>query len=318
MTVADSPTEEVRRRIESLGSRLSLPTVIRALGMLEGEHPSAKRGSGYDFLDIHPYQPGEEARRIDWKATARAGRPMIVDKERESNGTAWLMLDVGREMLGICPDGERAIDVAANALRMVAALSLRRSDELSLVLADASAVSRIPFSGGFAKFEHTFDRALDRDWRHGRDIDALVSYLGRIRDPHALVVIATDECAWKPGHVRALRTAAGSHPLIVVSVATLNPFVLDDRFNRIVDASSGRRVPAFMRMDHAARDVAARREFAASAFAKELTGAGSTVIRGGSSMSVFNGFVSRISSSLTPVAPAVQPVATPQGKDGGR
>ena len=69
--------DQIRRKIEALGGRLSLPTVKRALGMLEGEHRSIRRGTGYEFLDLRPYSSGDEARSIDWKASARAGRPMI-------------------------------------------------------------------------------------------------------------------------------------------------------------------------------------------------------------------------------------------------
>ena len=42
--------DPVRRRIEALGSSLSLPTVRKAMGILEGEHPSGLRGNGYDCL----------------------------------------------------------------------------------------------------------------------------------------------------------------------------------------------------------------------------------------------------------------------------
>ena len=57
----------------------------------------------------------------------------------------WLLLDVGREMTGSCPSGEPAYEVAANALRMFAALSLRRSDDVSLVFGDAASITRVPF-----------------------------------------------------------------------------------------------------------------------------------------------------------------------------
>ncbi len=63
-------------------------------------------------------------------------------------------------MTGVCPSGERAWQVAANALRMFAALSLRRSDDISLVFGDESSITRVPFNGGFAQFERTLDKAL--------------------------------------------------------------------------------------------------------------------------------------------------------------
>ncbi|MBW3087152.1 DUF58 domain-containing protein [Bifidobacterium sp. 82T24] len=298
MIATDTPVDPIRRRIESLGARLSLPTIIKALGMLEGEHPSSRRGTGYDYLDIRPYEPGEEARLIDWKASARAGRPMIVDKERESNGNVWLLLDVGREMTGACPSGERALDVAANALRMFAMLSLRRSDDLSIVLGDHASITRVPFNGGFAKFEHVLDGLLRRECSQPRDFDALIDYAGKIRNRRSLIVLATDETAWTRDRARMLRTLAQTHPVVTINVAVVNPFSVADRFDRIVDASSGRRVPAFLRTRKVESSVEVHRRFEAMAAEHELAGAGTTMIHAGSSDAMFNEFVRLVSSIL--------------------
>ena len=147
----------VRKKIEALGTQMSLPTVRKALGVLEGEHASGRRGGGGDVMDMRAYEPGDESRLIDWKTSARQGRPMVVQRERLSTSRVWLLMDVGREMTGICPSGEQAYEVAANALRMFAALSMRRADDISLVFGDESSITRIPFNGGFAQFERTLD-----------------------------------------------------------------------------------------------------------------------------------------------------------------
>lgn len=192
-------SDSVRKKIEALGTQLSLPTVRKALGALEGEHASGRRGGSGDAMDVHAYEPGDESRLIDWKTSARQGRPMVVERERLSTSRVWLLMDVGLEMTGVCPSGERAWQVAANALRMFAALSLRRSDDISLVFGDESSITRVPFNGGFAQFERTLDKALDRDWDHHRNIDALLEYARRIKDREALIVLATDEHAMEGG-----------------------------------------------------------------------------------------------------------------------
>ncbi len=47
--------DHVRRKIEALGTSMSLPTVAKALGVLEGEPRSNRRGGNDDLLDIRPY-----------------------------------------------------------------------------------------------------------------------------------------------------------------------------------------------------------------------------------------------------------------------
>ena len=118
----------------------------------------------------------------------------------------------------------RAWQVAANALRMFAALSLRRSDDISLVFGDESSITRVPFNGGFAQFERTLDKALDRDWNHHRNIDALLEYARRIKDREALIVLATDEHAMEERHITTIRRITRTHPMVLIDVATMNPF----------------------------------------------------------------------------------------------
>jgi len=237
-------SDSVRKKIEALGTQLSLPTVRKALGALEGEHASGRRGGSGDAMDVHAYEPGDESRLIDWKTSARQGRPMVVERERLSTSRVWLLMDVGLEMTGVCPSGERAWQVAANALRMFAALSLRRSDDISLVFGDESSITRVPFNGGFAQFERTLDKALDRDWDHHRNIDALLEYARRIKDREALIVLATDEHAMEERHITTIRRITRTHPMVLIDVATMNPFKAVSSRHAPTDGLSARRVPA--------------------------------------------------------------------------
>ncbi|MFF1541881.1 DUF58 domain-containing protein [Microbacterium sp. NPDC058269] len=50
-----------------------LPVAPRLTG-LHGSHEGSRPGQGGDFRDIHPFAPGDELRRVDWRATARAAR----------------------------------------------------------------------------------------------------------------------------------------------------------------------------------------------------------------------------------------------------
>lgn len=291
-------SDSVRKKIEALGTQLSLPTVRKALGALEGEHASGRRGGSGDAMDVHAYEPGDESRLIDWKTSARQGRPMVVERERLSTSRVWLLMDVGLEMTGVCPSGERAWQVAANALRMFAALSLRRSDDISLVFGDESSITRVPFNGGFAQFERTLDKALDHDWDHHRNIDALLEYARRIKDREALIVLATDEHAMEERHITTIRRITRTHPMVLIDVATMNPFKAVSSRHAPTDGLSARRVPAFLRNAKAAAEVDTHRAYMAAALEQELTRAGSHIIRSASSESMFDRFVALVSRAL--------------------
>jgi uncharacterized protein (DUF58 family) len=75
-----------------------------------GEHEAGLLGSaGLKPEGLREYVPGDAARRIDWKATARIGRPQIREFEAETDLVTLLVVD-HRSTSGIGPSGERPID----------------------------------------------------------------------------------------------------------------------------------------------------------------------------------------------------------------
>lgn len=310
MTRTPRSSDSILKKIESLGTSLSLPTVRKALGLLEGAHASGRRPGSDDVLDIRPYADGDESRLIDWKTSARMGQPMLVQRERLATSRVWLMLDVGKEMLGSCEGGEPAYEVAANALRMFAMLSLRRSDDVSLVFGDCESITRVPFHGGFPDFERTLDAALDRRWSGPRNMEALLQYACGLGNRETMVVLASDEHAIQERHLTAVRSIARTHPLVLINVATINPFKRQE-FKAVYEGSSKRRVPAFFIDANAEQEVSTHREYAAAALDRELVRDGATVIRADSSDGMFRQFVRLVSASMAGSARNRLRAATP-------
>ncbi|TKW68925.1 MAG: DUF58 domain-containing protein, partial [Cutibacterium acnes] len=104
----ESDSGEGRRgsRIERLRAALSLPTLRRATGLLDGRHKSVFVGRGQDFDDMSFYRPGDDISDIDWKSSARLGQPVIKRYQRESMMPMVLAVDTGRTMAAMTPSGE--------------------------------------------------------------------------------------------------------------------------------------------------------------------------------------------------------------------
>jgi uncharacterized protein (DUF58 family) len=77
---------------------------------LQGEIETQFRGQGHDFYRIRPYQHGESARYVDWKATAHTGRLQVREFARNSEMQVEIFLD-----LNSSDDEwfERAVDCSA-------------------------------------------------------------------------------------------------------------------------------------------------------------------------------------------------------------
>jgi uncharacterized protein (DUF58 family) len=84
-------------------SLLSLPRIGRLSGewthLIEGalaengEHSLKQRANEGDYFAVRPWQAGDSTRWMHWRTTARAGRPMVRQFEREASPTIVLVLD---------------------------------------------------------------------------------------------------------------------------------------------------------------------------------------------------------------------------------
>ena len=105
------------------------PLIGRTLAR-DGERPEERIGLGLEVHSLRDHRPGEDARSIHWRSSARAGRLIAVDREQERRKRVCVVLDQ-RPLRGEAL--ERAVEHAA-------ALVSRELDggaEVSLALAGA-------------------------------------------------------------------------------------------------------------------------------------------------------------------------------------
>jgi len=101
----------LRRAGETL--HLAAPRVRVAT---EGGHVSPYKGRGVEFDESRPYQPGDDLRTIDWRVTARTGKPYTKVFREERNRPVFVWLDLRRPMLFATRGafkGVRAAELAA-------------------------------------------------------------------------------------------------------------------------------------------------------------------------------------------------------------
>ncbi len=67
-------------------------------GIMSGIHRSRSKGFSVEFEQHREYSPGDEIRRIDWKALGKFDRYFIKETEDETNLRAYLILDVSASM----------------------------------------------------------------------------------------------------------------------------------------------------------------------------------------------------------------------------
>ena len=109
-----------------------------------GERPSQWHGQGMEAIDSRPYQPGDDVRHMDWRATARSGKPHSRVFQDERQRSLFLIIDL-RAPMYFASKGELK---TRRALRCAAMLSLstlaRREAVAGLVVTDDAVLLHPP------------------------------------------------------------------------------------------------------------------------------------------------------------------------------
>ncbi len=92
-------------------------------------------GGGTEFDQLRDYTVDDEFRRIDWSATARAGKAIVRTYRAERNQTVISLLDNGRIMAGQAAEVPR-VEHAMDAVMMLTAVATRLGDRAGLVAFD--------------------------------------------------------------------------------------------------------------------------------------------------------------------------------------
>ncbi|MEJ2483525.1 MAG: DUF58 domain-containing protein [Gemmatimonadota bacterium] len=138
------PVFPLRRRRRPARRTIPLPDAtdvrrleIRARKLMEnralGAYDSVFRGHGVEFAEVRAYQPGDPFQAIDWKVTARMGRPYVKKFVEERELSVLIAVDLS----GSLETGTRGSTKRQLALEVAALLGLaatRNNDRVGLLL----------------------------------------------------------------------------------------------------------------------------------------------------------------------------------------
>jgi uncharacterized protein (DUF58 family) len=174
-------------------------------------------GLGTDFESIRDYLPDDDIRQVNWRATARLGRPMSNQYRVEQDRDVVCLLDMGRLMAA--PLGDRTrLDATVDAATAVALVADEVGDRAGVIAFDDRVRRRLPPArgGGDAVVRAVFDiepTMVDSDYE--------LAFRAVGSGKRAFVLVLTDlleEAAAQP-LVDAMPVLARRHAVVVAGVA---------------------------------------------------------------------------------------------------
>lgn len=112
-------------------STLKLHARLPMLGSVSGAHRSPIRGSSLEFAEYRKYVPGDDTRRLDWRAYARNDRYYIKEFEADTNLRMCIVLDTSGSM-DFANNGISKLNYARRLAGSLAYIAARQGDAVGL------------------------------------------------------------------------------------------------------------------------------------------------------------------------------------------
>ena len=186
-------------------------------------------GAGTEFESLREYQSDDDYRDIDWKATARRGKPVVRSFESERSQTMVLAVDAGRLMTPrVGPLAK--LDRAINAALLLAYLGTERDDLVGLLVFGRDVIAYLPPKKGHRQFLAILEALYSVEGTvEEPDYGRALRYLAARLSKRSLVVLFTDLVGAEPSK-RLIDVLAGLSPRHL-------PLVITQR-NRVIEAKA--------------------------------------------------------------------------------
>ena len=171
------------------------------LGNVSGKHRSPIRGSSIEFSSYRKYVPGDDPRRLDWRAYARSDRNYIKEFEADTNLRLCLVVDTSGSMR-FTAGGLSKLDYARRLAGSLAYLAARQGDAVGLYCAGQRFAKEIPPKRSGAHLRHVLDE-LDSMVAEGETGLAAALHEAAERVPQRALIIIVSDLFVEPAELRS-------------------------------------------------------------------------------------------------------------------
>jgi uncharacterized protein (DUF58 family) len=160
-------------------------------GNVSGRHPSPHRGSSVEFAEYRKYVPGDDLRRLDWRAYGRSDRFFVKEFEADTNLRCCLVVDTSGSM-DFGSAGLTKLDYARRIAGTLGQIALQQGDAVGLACVAKGLIQNIPPKRNPAHLMTIFDVLEAAKPQGETQLATVLHELAETIRQRALIVILSD------------------------------------------------------------------------------------------------------------------------------
>ncbi len=192
-----------------------IPLISRRAHLTLGPHSTRRGGAGQEFFGLRPYLPGDTIDRVNWRQTAKRGRPIVNEYEQEAQTDIILLLDA-RERAQIGRGAHSTFESSIRAAVSISRRAQRARVRIGLIVLGPS-VQWIPPAHGMHQHERIVEHLLDAFPAGDYDLSAAITMVPpNVLPKGATTILLTPSHLDSSIHpILGVLRARGCHPLIL-------------------------------------------------------------------------------------------------------
>ena len=160
-------------------------------GNVSGRHASPHRGSSVEFAEYRKYVPGDDLRRLDWRAYGRSDRFYVKEFEADTNLRCCFVLDTSGSM-NFGSKGVTKIEYARQLAGTLGYLACQQGDAVGLACVANGVVRSLPPKRNAAHLRQVLDMMEHSQPKGDTQLAAVLHELAETIRQRALIVILSD------------------------------------------------------------------------------------------------------------------------------
>jgi uncharacterized protein (DUF58 family) len=184
--------------------------------IMAGQYKSVFRGSGIEFEEVREYCPGDDVKTLDWKVSARLGKPFVKLYKEERESIVMLLIDMSASLNFGTFSGSK-LERAAEVASVLAFNAIKNNDKVGVIFFTDRVEKYIPPQKGSGHIWRVIKEIFTFSPQgKGTHISKALDFLAKISRKKSFVFILSDFL--DDGYLKSLRTVRQRHEIIGVMI----------------------------------------------------------------------------------------------------